>query len=129
MKMLAFDENNTNVAMVDTYVDSSPPVFGLDMTERMFWKAYVTSQDCSRPPGTEWDTGRGSEPNFMKFNWNPIRAVPEPGDPKAVVYQKSKGSPMEPRTLLMAYEEFGKVKPVVSDFDCFLLGSRVRTAC
>jgi len=26
--------------------------------------------------------------------------------------------------LLMAYEEHGVVKPVVSDFDCFLLGSR-----
>ena len=24
----------------------------------------------------------------------------------------------------MAYEEYGMVKPVVSDFDCFLLGSR-----
>jgi len=89
-----------------------------------FWQAYVIMQDCSRPPGTEWDSGRGSEPNFMNMNWKAVRTIPEPGDPKAVVYQKSKGSPMEPRTLLMAYEEFGRVKPVVSDFDCFLLGSR-----
>ena len=31
---------------------------------------------------------------------------------------------MMPQTLLMAYEEHNTVKPVVSDFDCFLLGTR-----
>ena len=113
MKHLAFDENNMNVKLINTYVDSNPPVFGLDITERLFWQAYVIMQDISRPPGTEWESGRGSEPQFMNMNWKPIRAQPEPGDPRAVVYQYSKGSPMEPRTLLMAYEEFGCVKPVV----------------
>ena len=32
--------------------------------------------------------------------------------------------PMCPLDLLMAYEENGNVTPVVSDFDCFLLGTR-----
>lgn len=31
---------------------------------------------------------------------------------------------MMPQTLLMAYEENGRVMPVVSDFDCFLVGTR-----
>jgi len=31
---------------------------------------------------------------------------------------------MMAQTLLMAYEEHGRVMPVVSDFDCFLLGTR-----
>ncbi len=70
------------------------------------------------------NTGRGSEPTFMDFNFKSLRKDPGPGAPRAVVYQFSKQFPMEPRTLLMAYEEHGMVKPVVSDFDCFLLGSR-----
>lgn len=69
-------------------------------------------------------TGRGSEPTFMDFNFKSIRKNPGIGAPRAVVYQFSEQFPMEPRTLLMAYEEHGMVKPVVSDFDCFLLGSR-----
>ena len=34
-------------------------------------------------------------------------------------------NPIEPRKLLMAYEEGETVKPVVSDFDPFLVGSQV----
>lgn len=126
MKHLMYDDDNLGVRFVDTYVDSPNPVYGLDITERLFWEAYVIMQDCSRPAGTEWDIGRGSELAFMDMNFKSIRSVPEPGslDPRAVVYQMSKTHPMEPRMLLMAYEECGRVKPVVSDFDCFLLGSR-----
>ena len=32
--------------------------------------------------------------------------------------------PLAGRDLIMAYEENGDVKPVVSDFDCFLIGTR-----
>lgn len=124
MKHLMYDDTNLAVNFVDTYVDSSEPVFGLDITERLFWESYVMMQDCSRTPGTEWDIGRGSEPTFMDMNFKAIRHEPAPGARRAVVYQMSKTSPMEPRKLLMAYEEYGRVKPVVSDFDCFLLGSR-----
>ena len=124
MKHLMYDDTNLAVEVVDDYANSSDPVFGLDVTERLFWESYVMMQDCSRLEGTEWDIGRNSEPTFMDMNFKAIRHEPGPGDPRAVVYQKNTYSPMEPRTLLMAYEEHGRVKPVVSDFDCFLLGSR-----
>ena len=124
MKHLMYDDTNLNVKLVDTYIDSSHPVYGLDITERLFWESYVMMQDCSRPAGTDWDIGRNSELTFMDMNFKAIRNIPAPGEPRAVVYQMSKSSPMEPRMLLMAYEEYGRVKPVVSDFDCFLLGSR-----
>lgn len=109
---------------IDAYVNSTKPAFGLDVTERLFWESYVMSQDCSRPSGTEWDIWRTSEPAFMEMNFDALRHAPTPGDPRAVVYQMCKTNPMEPRMLLMAYEEYGGVKPVVSDFDCFTLGSR-----
>jgi hypothetical protein len=43
-----------------------------------------------------------------------------------VVYQheSSNDDPMCPLSLLMAYEENGRILPVVSDFDCFLTGSK-----
>jgi len=124
MKHLMYDDNNLDVKFVDMYINSSEPAYGLDITERLFWESYVMMQECSRPEGTEWDIGRNSELAFMDMNFKAIRHEPGPDDPRAVVYQMSKNSPMEPRMLLMAYEEYGRVKPVVSDFDCFLLGSR-----
>ena len=96
----------------------------LDIKESLFWECYVMMQDCSRPANTEWDIGRKSLPPFMEMNLETIRREPGIDEPRAVVYQMSKMNAMEPRTLLMAYEENGRVKPVVSDFDCFILGSR-----
>jgi hypothetical protein len=48
---------------------------------------------------------------------NPDEAIP-------VLYQYSEDDAFDPRMLIMAYEEEGRVVPVVSDFDCFLIGSR-----
>ena len=124
MKHLMYDDSKMDVEFVDTYVKTSHPVFGLDISECLFWESYVMMQDCSRPDRTEWDIGRKSELAFMDMNFKSLRHIPEPGEPRVVVYQMSKNSSMEPRMLLMAYEEYGRVKPVVSDFDCFLLGSR-----
>ena len=110
---------------IDTYVTSAVPVFGLEIDERLFWTSYVMMQDCSRPAGTEWDTGRHSQPEYFGMNLDALHNEHEsPDEPQAVVYQMSKTNPMEPRMLLMAYEEGGGVKPVVSDFDCFVLGTR-----
>eukprot|EP00956_Cyclotella_meneghiniana_P025020 scaffold51314_cov71-Cyclotella_meneghiniana.AAC.2 len=106
------------------YVADNGTTFALDIEEQLFWEYYVMMQDCSRPADTEWDIGRKSLPPFMSMNMNTIRRTPGEGEPRAVVYQISKTNPMEPRMLLMAYEENGSVKPVVSDFDCFILGSR-----
>ena len=114
-----------NVKYVDTYTTSKVPVFGLDIDDRVFWKSYVMMQDYSRPKGSEWDTGRHSQPEYFSMNLDALRKEHEsPDEPQAVVYQMSETNPMEPRMLLMAYEEGGGVKPVVSDFDCFVLGTR-----
>jgi hypothetical protein len=56
-----YDDTSLAVDNIDTYVNASPPVWGLNITERLFWEAYIMIQDCSRPSGTEWDIGRGSE--------------------------------------------------------------------
>jgi hypothetical protein len=67
------------------------------------------------------------------MNFASIKNDCEKDVPRAVVWQYTDPylSPNEPdpdpmmaQTLLMAYEENGRVKPVVSDFDCFLLGTR-----
>jgi hypothetical protein len=56
-----YDDANLGVTKIDTYAKAKPPAYGLDISERLFWEAYVINQDCSRPDGTEWDIGRGSE--------------------------------------------------------------------
>ena len=40
-----------------------------------------------------------------------------------VLMQTEDTRALDPRTLVMAYEEVGKVLPVVSDFDCFTMGT------
>lgn len=126
VKHLIHDDAGLRVEFVNDYVHARPPVFGLDISEKLFWQTYVMSGcgDCSRPPGTEWDIGRASEPSFMDKNLAAMRKVPGPGEPRVVVFQMDRDSPFEPRKLLVAYEEHGTVKPVVSDFDCFLSGTR-----
>jgi hypothetical protein len=109
-----------------TYIDDYAPYrYGLEMPERMFWEAYFVRQDCTRKPGSEYDTGRPSQPAFQDMNFAAIRAEPKEGAPRAVVYQSADAdSPMNPFELLVAYEEDGRVMPVVSDFDCFLVGTK-----
>ena len=46
------------------------------------------------------------------------------GDPVPVLYQCTEEDPFDARTMVLAYEEGGKVVPVVSDFDCFLIGTQ-----
>merc|ERR1719171_2386913 len=52
-----------------------------------------------------------------------IHAVCSESAPEIVLYQHDEGDPMNPRGLLLAYAE-KSVKPVVSDFDPFLVASR-----
>lgn len=70
-------------------------------------------------PMVGWETGRASEPSFMDMNLNSVRSRSEP---QVVLYQYDITDPMNPLGLLMAYAE-KSVKPVVSDFDTFLVGS------
>lgn len=114
--------------------DYSPKCFGLDLPKRLFWEGYVMrAKDISREPGSMYDTGRPSRPSFQDMNFASIKNECEDGMPRAVVWQytdpylppsEPDPDPMMPQTLLMAYEENGRVMPVVSDFDCFLLGTR-----
>ena len=123
--------NDPVINLIDDY---APKCYGLDIPKRLFWEGYVMrASDISRKPGTEYDTGRPSRAAFQDMNFASIKKEVEEDSPRAVVWQytdpylppnEPDPDPMMPQTLLMAYEEHGSVKPVVSDFDCFLLGTR-----
>merc|ERR1719169_243308 len=51
-----------------------------------------------------------------------LHAVRGSSSPAVVLYQHDQADPMNPLGLLVAYAE-AEVKPVVSDFDTFLVGS------
>lgn len=100
------------------YIDLYPNVYGLDIPETVLREVYINRPDITFQPG--WETGRKSEPAFMDMNFVSLRSNSEP---KIVLYQSDKQDPLNPHGLLIAYAE-KKVKPVVSDFDTFLVGSR-----
>ena len=105
--------------------ETSPQSYGVEIPVRLFWEAYIVRQDISRKPGSQYDTGRPSCPPFQDMNFAALRAKPRPGHPRCVIWQNADPTdPMNPYELLMAYEEHGKVLPVVSDFDPFLVGTR-----
>ena len=105
--------------------DLAPSCYGIEIPERLFWEAYFVRQDISISPGSIYDGGRPSYPAFQDMNFSALRSKPYDGAPRAVVYQNAdRDDPLNPFELLMAYEENGRVLPVVSDFDCFLVGTR-----
>jgi hypothetical protein len=124
------------VYKIDDYA-STQGCYGLDVPEKLFWETYVSKTDISREDGSEYDTGRASMPEFQVMNLESLRKIPETG-PRPVLWHAGCGkvgeeplqifNPLSPFDLLMAYEEAGlddgKVTPVVSDFDCFLVGTR-----
>uniref|UniRef100_A0A7S0L037 Uncharacterized protein n=1 Tax=Asterionellopsis glacialis TaxID=33640 RepID=A0A7S0L037_9STRA len=111
------------------HVDAcAPKSYGIDLPERLLWQSFVAERDISRTNGSEYDGGRPSEPNFQDMNNASLRKKQKPNTPKAVLWRyttsTSSTDPMNPLDLVMAYEENGRVLPVVSDFDCFLMGTR-----
>merc|ERR1712150_38764 len=123
---LIWEMSDTTIDLID---DHSPSVYGILVHERLFWEGMVVRQDISREKGSENDTGRPSEPNFQDMNSLSLRKEPENGGPKTVIlcYEgptENNTNPMDPRNLVMAYEESNRVMPVVSDFDCFIVGTR-----
>ncbi len=130
---------DTHVYKIDDYASSAQGhgYFGLDIPEKLFWETYVSKADISREVGSEYDTGRVSMPEFQVMNLESLRKAPKAG-PRPVLWHAGCGkvgeeppeklNPLCPHGLLMAYEEGdvdgGKVTPVVSDFDCFLVGTR-----
>lgn len=120
LPMLEGDVDDPSVIDEDNYVQEGAPtsVWGLNLPEKVLREVYIMSQDLS--PVLGWETGRRSEPFNMDAN---LHAVRDGKPPKVVIYQHDEGDAMNPRGLLVAYaEKF--VKPVVSDFDTFLVGSR-----
>ena len=80
--------------------------------------------------GSEHDTGRESMPSLQEANFKSLRTVATAQDRSHVVLwhfeedHDNRHSDLCPHNLLMAYEENGKVVPVVSDFDGFLVGTK-----
>lgn len=105
--------------------------YGLDMPERLFMETWVMRQNIS--PAYEWETGRASEPFSQNMNLHATRdgahcRVGAPEDqkkttPTPVVWQFDDRWCMNPRGLVLAYEET-YVLPVASDMDGFCFGSR-----
>ena len=111
------------IISIDRYVKRN--WYGLEVSQRLFWEAYVTIQDITRDDVTA--TGRPSTPGFQDANLKTLKVAckkkPSPM-PVIVQYDNDAENSMKPQTLVMAYEENGTVTPVVSDFDGFLLGWR-----
>ena len=114
------------IRLLTGYEDaSSKASFGLAVPEFLFMEFYVLRPDLS--PLLGWETGRPSQPAFLNMNLHSVRWTRDgtpPSDPSACLYQFDKGDPLNPSGLLVAYAEERHVKPVVSDFDTFLVGSR-----
>lgn len=83
--------------------------------------AFIDKPDIQ--PAVGWETGRISSPAFMDMN---LQALRGDSKPKVVLYQFDQDNAMNPHGLLIAYAE-ATVKPVVSDFDTFTVGSRGMT--
>ena len=123
-EVLLWDMENPEIEFIDDY---GPQSYGLELPIRLFWEAFIVRQDITRKPGSQYDVGRPSTPDFQDMNVYALLARPASKDsPKAVVVQNAKSDPMNPHELLMAYEERGlrRVLPVASDFDAFLVGTR-----
>lgn len=123
VESMLLDMTDPSIRYIDDY---APHRCGLEIPVRLFWEAFFVRQDCTRRIGSEYDTGRPSQPAFQDMNNAAILDTNvKEGAPRAVVLQNADSAfPMNPFELLMAYEENGRVLPVVSDFDCFLVGSR-----
>jgi len=121
---MILDVEDSGIYPLDDYTAQGR--FGLDVPERYFLEVAIHSRDISRPAESDWDTGRNSEPAFQDMNNACVRAFDGEGN-RAVILQmddNADADPLQPQTLVIAYEEYGRVIPVCSDFDAFLVGTR-----
>jgi hypothetical protein len=115
------DLENPNATVEELLImndDFVPKNWGITMPETVLHEAYIEQEDLT--PHAGWETGRESEPAFMDMNFHAIR---QQHPPHIVLWQFDTAHPMNPHGLLVSYAE-GDVKPVVSDFDAFLIGSK-----
>jgi CRP-like cAMP-binding protein len=116
--MNTMDHKAIESRKIEFTTDYEPKAFGFELPEPLLREAYLMMPDLS--PVMGWETGRRSEPAFMDMN---LHAVRDDSEPKVVLFQWDESDPMNPRGLLIAYAE-ELVKPVVSDFDTFLVASK-----
>lgn len=133
LEKFTWEMDDSSIDVVDSY---APKKYGMDVPERLFWEGMVVRQSIHRENGSPDDIGRPSLPSFQDMNFGALRRTPTAdGEPRAVVTMyvppgEDGGDPMSPLNLVMAYEEDdpssgrSRVIPVVSDFDCFLVGTR-----
>ena len=135
MQKMVLDMKDPAISTIDTYVSSNK--YGIEVQERLFWEGMVVRQNIYRKPGSRDDIGRTSMPSFQDMNFSSLReprnSMPG-GHTRAVIMHYNppgeENNPMNPLNLLMAYEENDpknnrcRVIPVVSDFDCFIVGTR-----
>ena len=60
---MLLDMKDPRVVYLDSY---APHRYGFEIPERLFWEAYFTRQDCTRAPGSQYDTGRPSMPGTCR---------------------------------------------------------------
>lgn len=102
---MLLDMQDPSIHIIDSYV---PERYGFEISERLFWEAFISRQDITRIHGCEYCPGRPSQPAFQDLNLDALRNGPVKGEPRAVLYQNADpDTPMNPFELLMAYEEHG----------------------
>ena len=117
--VLAESSASAAAANLIKHVDShAPDAHGLDLPQWLLWEVCVVRSDIRR--SAEWATGRASSPELMAMN---LEATRERSQPMPVVWQADSLEPMNAAGLVLAYQET-RVRPVVSDFDGFLCGTR-----
>lgn len=128
LTQILFDMDDPSIKNIDKY---APDCYGIELPDRMLWASCVADRNISRPEGSEYYSGRPSEPAFQDMNFKAIwktqkkkRGSYKSDMPRVVLWQTSGNDVMDPRGLIMAYEENRRVLPVVSDFDCFTVGTR-----
>ena len=61
--IMAWQMDDPSIVKIDDY---RPQCYGLEMPKRLFWEGYVMrAKNISRPPGSEFDSGRPSQPGFQ----------------------------------------------------------------
>jgi len=118
MVMNSLDARNVDKREINILTDYEPARWGVDLPEPVLHEAYLMMPDLS--PVMGWETGRRSEPAFMDMN---LHAIRDSSEPKVVLFQFDESDPMNVRGLLVAYAE-ELLKPVVSDFDTFIVASK-----
>jgi hypothetical protein len=127
MKSIVWDVTDFNIYQIN----ETSGEWGLNIAERVFFESYIVRKSVERCK--KYESCRPSEPAFQDMNFATTRISNDPRKTAngnyPVVLQTNEDdaiSDLYPRSLVVAYQDIntGKVTPVASDFDCFLMGTR-----